>query len=79
MFYMYEAIIIIKMLMHFCSQKGINASVILLPFPQLWKRFMYYVNSIVCYVESIGEHIKASLPIHEHCAGTIGLKMKNFP
>ena len=41
MFYMYEAIIITKILMHFCSQKGINAIMLYYFFPPLWKRFMY--------------------------------------
>ena len=77
MFHMYEAIIITKILMHFCSQKVKREYVILLPIPSLWERFTYYVNNIMFYVESIAEHIKASLSIHKQCTGTIRWKMTN--
>ena len=39
--------------------------VILIPFIQLWKWCTYYINNNMYYVESIAEHKKASLPIHE--------------
>ena len=72
MFYMYEAIIITKILMHFSSQKRYKREyVLLLPFPPVKMPFMYHVNNNMYFVESITEHIKASLPIHKQCAGTI--------
>ena len=72
MFNLNEAIAITKILMHFCCQKGINASM------------FYYFSSpginaiyVLCeqnmhYKESIPEHIKASLCIHKQRAATIG-------
>ena len=74
---MYAAIIISKILKHLCSQKVKREYVMLLPFPPLWEWFMYYVNNIMYYVESVAEHIKTSLSIHKQCVGTIRWKMTN--
>ena len=38
---------------------------------------MYYVSNNMYYVESIAEHIKASLSIHKQRAETIPWKMTN--
>ena len=76
--YMYEAIVFIRILMHFCSQKYKHECVILLPFLPLWERYMSYVNNNMYYVEVIVEHIKASTSIQKQCAGTNQWKMTKF-
>ena len=68
MFYTHEAIITTKIFMQFLQPKthrGKNAIMFYyFPSPGINNNKMYYV-------ESIAEHIKATLSIHEQCAGTI--------
>ena len=82
MLYMYEAIIITKLLSQIHQPKtDRNANSVMFFYfflPPVWRHFMNYVNNNLYYVESNAEFIKASPSIHNYYPGTIGWRMTNF-